>query len=342
MARRYILENGLNRIVVDSPRPWLGIVAGGHVCEEALDALATLGLDAGALAEMGVRVLKLGALNPFDADVRAPAWPPAPGRCSWWRTRPPSSRPWCGTRCTGEPTNPSCSASADVDGAGARPVDGRAHGRAVGRALAAGVDHRGAGRAVGAASARRRDRWSPSVPSPSARRSSAPAAPTTPARSSRRGHWSAPASAATAWSASWAAARGARSPASPRWAAREASGSASLRSSATLICSRTSATARSSTPASSSIQAAVAAGVDITFKLLYNAAVAMTGGQDATGLLPVPDVATKLLSEGVKEVVITTDEPRQVPGRRAPQGRRACCTGIASSRPRSTCARSRA
>ena len=37
-----------------------------------------------------------------------------------------------------------------------------------------------------------------------------------------------------------------------------------------------------------SVQAAVAAGVDITFKLLYNAAVAMTGGQDATGLLPVP------------------------------------------------------
>ena len=49
--------------------------------------------------------------------------------------------------------------------------------------------------------------------------------------------------------------------------------------------------------------------VDITFKLLYNAAVAMTGGQDATGLLPVPDVAGKLLHEGVKEVIITTDDP---------------------------------
>ena len=69
-----------------------------------------------------------------------------------------------------------------------------------------------------------------------------------------------------------------------------------------------------------SVQAAVAAGVDITFKLLYNAAVAMTGGQDATGLLPVPAVAGKLLAEGVKEVVITTDDPGKYRGISLPKG----------------------
>ena len=68
------------------------------------------------------------------------------------------------------------------------------------------------------------------------------------------------------------------------------------------------------------VQAAVAAGVDITFKLLYNAAVAMTGGQDATGLLPVPDVAGKLLHEGVKEIIITTDDPRKYRGVSVPKG----------------------
>ncbi|MGH9133153.1 MAG: indolepyruvate ferredoxin oxidoreductase family protein, partial [Ilumatobacteraceae bacterium] len=68
------------------------------------------------------------------------------------------------------------------------------------------------------------------------------------------------------------------------------------------------------------IQYAVSAGATITFKILYNAAVAMTGGQDAAGLRPVPDVAAKLLAEGVKRVVITTDDPGKYRGVKLPGG----------------------
>ena len=68
------------------------------------------------------------------------------------------------------------------------------------------------------------------------------------------------------------------------------------------------------------VQAAVSSGVSMTYKILYNAAVAMTGGQDATGLLPVPQVARKLMAEGVKEVIITTDEPAKYKGVRLPDG----------------------
>jgi indolepyruvate ferredoxin oxidoreductase len=56
------------------------------------------------------------------------------------------------------------------------------------------------------------------------------------------------------------------------------------------------------------IRAAVASGVDITYKLLYNHTVAMTGGQDPQGVMTVPDLARSLLLEGVAEVVITTDD----------------------------------
>ncbi len=56
------------------------------------------------------------------------------------------------------------------------------------------------------------------------------------------------------------------------------------------------------------IQAAVAAGVNITFKLLYNGTVAMTGGQDPQGQLAVPDVARTLLTQGVAQVLITTED----------------------------------
>ena len=56
------------------------------------------------------------------------------------------------------------------------------------------------------------------------------------------------------------------------------------------------------------IQAAVAAGVNITYKLLYNDTVAMTGGQDPQGQLDVPDVCSTLLTQGVTRVLVTTDD----------------------------------
>ena len=46
----------------------------------------------------------------------------------------------------------------------------------------------------------------------------------------------------------------------------------------------------------------------------------MTGGQDAAGVRPVPDVAAKLLAEGVKRVVITTDDPGKYRGVSVPRG----------------------
>ena len=55
------------------------------------------------------------------------------------------------------------------------------------------------------------------------------------------------------------------------------------------------------------VRAAVAAGVNITYKLLYNGTVAMTGGQDPQGQLDVPGVVQALLIEGVQRVIVTTD-----------------------------------
>lgn len=59
------------------------------------------------------------------------------------------------------------------------------------------------------------------------------------------------------------------------------------------------------------VQACVAAGVNITYKLLYNDVVAMTGAQDAEGALTVAQLTHKLTTEGVKKIIICADEPKR-------------------------------
>jgi indolepyruvate ferredoxin oxidoreductase len=56
------------------------------------------------------------------------------------------------------------------------------------------------------------------------------------------------------------------------------------------------------------IEACLAAGVNITYKILYNGGVAMTGGQEAAGALPVPALTRKLEAEGVRKSVVLTDD----------------------------------
>ncbi|MCZ4590517.1 indolepyruvate ferredoxin oxidoreductase family protein [Rhodococcus opacus] len=57
------------------------------------------------------------------------------------------------------------------------------------------------------------------------------------------------------------------------------------------------------------VQACVAAGVNITYKILYNSAVAMTGAQDAEAGLTVPELTHKLASEGVTKIIVCAEDP---------------------------------
>ena len=91
------------------------------------------------------------------------------------------------------------------------------------------------------------------------------------------------------------------------------------------------------------IRQAAAAGVNITYKILFNDAVAMTGGQPHDGPLNVPDITKQVAAEGAKKVVVVTDEPDKYPlnadfahGVTHPPSRRARCRAARAARdPRS-------
>ncbi|WP_042259307.1 indolepyruvate ferredoxin oxidoreductase family protein [Paraburkholderia heleia] len=63
------------------------------------------------------------------------------------------------------------------------------------------------------------------------------------------------------------------------------------------------------------IRAAIASNASITYKILYNDAVAMTGGQPVDGVLTVPQIAHQVHAEGAKRIVIVTDEPQKYDAR---------------------------
>ena len=62
------------------------------------------------------------------------------------------------------------------------------------------------------------------------------------------------------------------------------------------------------------VRQSIASGVNITYKILFNDAVAMTGGQPVDGTLRVPEMTRELEAEGAKKIVVVTDEPEKYEG----------------------------
>ena len=63
------------------------------------------------------------------------------------------------------------------------------------------------------------------------------------------------------------------------------------------------------------IRQAAAAGTRITYKLLFNDAVAMTGGQPVEGTTTVPMLAAQIAAEGIKRIAIVADEAERLPSK---------------------------
>ena len=303
LARRYAYANGLNRIEGD-PAARVGIIAAGISYLDVRQALQLIGIGPDELASSGVRLLKLGMVSPLEPRI-VNEFARGLDEIVVVEEKRPFIELALKDLFYGQPDAPVISGRRTPSGtpmlrtAGDLPPDVIA--AALAPRIVAHVDQAGvhswlgrppAGTAdAGAAADHRAD---PLLLLRAAR--------TTVAPRCRRAAGRGAGSAATRW---W--------PCSARGTVREhprhhpdgrrgrpvGGHGAVLRRAAP--ASRTSATARSTTPAAWPSAAAVAAGSNITYKLLYNGAVAMTGGQQAVGKLPVPGVARPLLAEGVRQ-----------------------------------------
>src|SRR5262249_16814870 len=68
------------------------------------------------------------------------------------------------------------------------------------------------------------------------------------------------------------------------------------------------------------VRAAVAAGATMTFKILYNGVVAMTGGQDPAGQLDVPRLCQAMAAEGAARIIVVSEDPSRYRRARFPAG----------------------
>ena len=68
------------------------------------------------------------------------------------------------------------------------------------------------------------------------------------------------------------------------------------------------------------VRAAVAAKVNITYKLLHNSAVALTGGQEIVGEMSLANITRALLAEGVRAIIVTSETPKQLSKTNFPPG----------------------
>ncbi len=69
VAKRYARENKLNDVVFPNPDAWLGIITAGKTYHDLCQAFLEMGLDAGALRRYGIRILKMGMLFPMEPTV---------------------------------------------------------------------------------------------------------------------------------------------------------------------------------------------------------------------------------------------------------------------------------
>jgi indolepyruvate ferredoxin oxidoreductase len=310
MLRAFLAANPINSVEVDAPGAWLGIVAGGKAFTDVRQALRDVGLDDDGCRRAGIRLLRLGMIHPLERELLR-EFGTGLEQVLVVEEKSPFVEAAVRDALYGLPEAPAVIGSADASGRPLVPVAGE---------LTAGLL---------AAPLRRVLAAHPEIELAPSRREP----PALPLLSVARTPYfcsGCPHNRSTIVPEGAVAGGGIGCHAMVALTQRPESavtsitqmggegaqwiGQAPYTAAGHMFQNMGDGTFAHS--GQLAVQACVAAGVSITYKLLYNRAVAMTGGQDAAGGLEVPALAGKLLAEGVKKIIICADEPpryRQLP-----------------------------
>ncbi|MGW6791575.1 indolepyruvate ferredoxin oxidoreductase family protein [Streptomyces chartreusis] len=311
LARRYAAANPLNRITAESPNDRIGIVAPGKTYLDLREALRLLGFDDTELARRGVRLLKLGMVHPLEPSI-VQRFAEGLTEIVVVEEKRPFVEAALKDLLYGRAGTPAIYGKRGPDGTALLPTDGELDGDVIARALARRFTAHGDFPSVDAWAVERRS---------TRRRIELPLATRTPYFCSGCPHNS---STKTPDGSLVGAGIGCHSLVlmmgtqdtgeitgvtqmggeGAQWV-----GMAPFLNRDHLLQNLGDGTFHHS--GSLAIRAAVAGGVNITYKLLYNSAVAMTGGQQPAGVLTIPQITHAMFSEGVRRIIVTTENPRR-------------------------------
>jgi indolepyruvate ferredoxin oxidoreductase len=313
LALAYARDNGVNR-VEGAERAWLGIVAAGKSYYDLRHALRAMGLDDRALERAGVRVLKLGMIWPLEAEI-AREFAGGLDEILVVEEKGPFIETQLKEALYGMAGAPPIVGKRDEQGQRLLPTEGDLDADVITRAVAARL-----GRRVRLDSVRARLGVLDQI---ERRPASLPMAQRTPFFCSGCPHNSSvkapdgtlvgggigchtmvllnPEGKGEITGITQMGGEGAQ------WI-----GMAPFTSDSHLVQNLGDGTFHHS--GSLAVRAAVAAGVNITYKLLYNDHVAMTGGQAIEGQLNVPDLTRWLELEGVRRIIITAEDTSRYRG----------------------------
>ncbi|HCU94540.1 MAG TPA: 2-oxoacid ferredoxin oxidoreductase [Actinobacteria bacterium] len=319
-AREYAAVNGLNRVVAGGKDDRVGIVAAGKTFLDLRQALRILGFDDAELARRGVRLLHLGMIHPLEPSA-VTGFAAGLAEIVVVEEKRPFIESALKDLLYGRPAAPAVSGKRHPDGTPLLPPGGELDPDTIAAALAARLGAIGGFPSV--------DHWL-SASSPPRQHIELPLLPRTPYFCSGCPHNSStkvpdgslvgagigchaivalmdPGSVGTVTGLTQMGGEGAQ------WIGMEP-----FVGQRHLLQNLGDGTFHHS--GSLAIRAAVAAGAAITYKLLYNSAVAMTGGQQPAGKMAVPELARELMAEGVKRVIVTTGQPRRYRRAGLPRG----------------------
>jgi indolepyruvate ferredoxin oxidoreductase len=308
-AKAFAAANGLNRIVLDTPQAWLGLVAAGKTYYDLREALRELGLDDAALRHHGIRILKLGMLFPLEPSIVRTF---ARGLEEILVVEEKRSFVELFVRDVlyNDAVHPRVVGKRDEQGRPLVPANGELDADRIAQLVASRLERRLSLESITARVALLEALRERPAPLTLAR----PAYFCSGCPHNRSTHVPEGSMAAAGIGCHGMALSMERRTAGITHMGGEGAqwvGMAPFTKTRHLFQNLGDGTFFHS--GSLAIRQALAAGTNVTYKILYNSAVAMTGGQDAAGAMPVPELTRVLEAEGVKRIIVMTDEPDKYP-----------------------------